>query len=727
MSDIALPPAGEDAVTAQLFRYAQDLDMLMQQHNRLQRHHQMLLQSLGQEAHGDDLLPTLLAQTAPLHWVSDAFGHIVRCAAPQPLAWAPHLVEQAGRNVEHLLEDADRAEVHRLLARFFERGAQVSAVQLRLHLLGAEREQPKVAVDALLIPAIHGGSLEIHWLMGPASAQGPNTLQLQATLVCNAQSSHGVLLSLPHGDIAAVNNAYCSITGYGEAELLGNNPRMLSSGRHDASFFQDFWFELLDSGNWSGSLFNRRKEGQIFLSWKSVRMVENPAGQVLSYLEASVDLSYAEPSAKRLEAIANTDALTGLPNRRMLMERLTQLLGQAQPEYDALALLFIDLDRFKPINDEMGHAVGDQVLQEVAKRMRGALLPGDLLARVGGDEFVVLLRGKPRVEMAQAIGDHIQSMLKPALQIQNCHLAIGASIGCARYPADGEDMVSLMQHADAAMYGAKRFGVPFCFYDVGMDAGGPPNLEFDLWQALGRNEISLMYQPQISSLRQQPLRGCEALMRWKHPALGDVDPALFIALAERSGAIVPLGNWALRHACEQLRRWRDMGLPEFTLSLNLSLRQLRNPQFLGEVCRALDDNGLAPELLEMELSETQAMLFAPGDTAHIQALRELGVRVAIDDYGISFSSLSRLNFLSISSFKINSQCVRELTTSADARAISSCMIAISRAMGIEVIAQGVETREQAKLLEEQGCFVIQGFYSGHPVSADALVELVRAL
>jgi EAL domain-containing protein (putative c-di-GMP-specific phosphodiesterase class I) len=344
---------------------------------------------------------------------------------------------------------------------------------------------------------------------------------------------------------------------------------------------------------------------------------------------------------------------------------------------------------------------------------------------VGGDEFVVLLSGNKRVDMAEAIGAQLQNALKPPLRLQNCHLSIGASMGCARYPQDGEDMLTLLQRADAAMYGAKRFGIPFCYFDAGMDESSRPNLEFDLWQALERHEISLVYQPQVSSAPDRPLRGVEALMRWKHATLGDVEPNHFIALAERSGAIVPLGNWALSHACEQLRSWRNQGLPTFTLSLNTSLRQLRHPGFLDEVQKALATHQLEGCQLEMEFSETQAMLFVQSDTRHVQALREMGVRIAIDDYGISFSSLSRLNFLTISSFKINQQCVQDLTTSADARAISSCMISISKAMGIEVIAQGVETAEQADVLEQQGCHVLQGFYTGAPVPPEALAALLK--
>jgi len=274
------------------------------------------------------------------------------------------------------------------------------------------------------------------------------------------------------------------------------------------------------------------------------------------------------------------------------------------------------------------------------------------------------------------------------------------------------------------MYAAKRFAIPFCNFDAAMDQKALPNLEFDLWQALERGEISLLYQPQVRN-DGLALRGCEALMRWKHPVVGDVDPSEFIALAERSGAIVPLGNWALSHACQQLRAWRDAGLLDLTLSVNVSVRQLRDPAFIRLVETSLGENHLPPASLELELNEGQAALILEKDTRPIELLRQLGVRIAIDDFGSSFNSLARLNTLSISSLKINADFVQDLAHSADARAISNSMIAIGQALGIEVIAQGVETEEQAHVLLAQGCRVFQGFYSGRPISAEALHDLAQ--
>ncbi len=724
MSAPALPDQDRDVVTAQLFRYAQDMEELMRQHNRLQRQHQMILQSLGKEVNGPDLLPRLLMQASPMYWITDAQGLVRYSSSQLHRQFTQEVGTQVGCNVAQLVQASQATLLKSLLKRAAEQVYGASAVHCRLEMA---RPAPSLQVtlwNALLMPMQVDGRVDIYWFLSPAAPGEGSLLLAQSAFVHAVDSEHGVMVANPFGTISAANMGFCRMSGYDEAELIGSNPRMLSSGRHDGEYYQNLWLELLDAGRWSGTIFNRRKSGQIYLQWQTITMVESIEGKVVSYISATVDLSSTETSSKRLEALAYSDTLTGLPNRRMMVEHLEHFFAHAALETDSLALLFIDLNRFKPINDDFGHDVGDMVLQQVATRMRNALPLAHLLARVGGDEFVVVLSGIAQREQTEIIATQLQEALKPPMFIKGRKLSVGASIGCASYPRDSEDMVSLLQRADVAMYSAKRFGIPFFHYDPSMDGVDKPDLERDLWLALERQEISLVYQPQIRSDAGSAMRGCEALMRWRHPTAGEVDPNLFITLAERSGAIVPLGNWAVEQVCRQLRAWREQGMSELTLSINVSLRQMRDADFAAFVKQTLETHGVPPHLLEMELSETQAMTFAPSDTPLIQVLRDMGVRISIDDYGISFSSLSRLNFLSISSFKISPQCVQDLEHSADARAISNCMIAIGQAMGIEVIALGVETEAQAQVLSEQGCHVIQGFYASHPVSADALFQLV---
>jgi diguanylate cyclase (GGDEF)-like protein/PAS domain S-box-containing protein len=724
MSGQALPDTDREVVTAQLFRYAQDMEELMRQHNRLQRQHQMLLQSLGKEVSGADLLPRLLMQASPMYWVTDAKGLVRHSSSRLRWQFAQQVGALVGCDIAELARVSPAMPVQALLKRVTEQVYAANVVHCRLEMTGPVPSLQGTRWDALLMQIQQDGRLDIYWFLSPAAASEDSLLQAQTAFVHAVDSDHGLMVSNPFGSISSASPGFCRMSGYSEAELVGVNPRMLSSGRHDSAFYQDLWLELLDAGCWSGTIFNRRKDGQIYLQWQTITMVENCEGNVVSYISAAVDLANPQADSKRLEALANSDALTGLPNRRMMVEHLEHFFAQAALETDALALLFIDLNRFKPINDELGHEVGDLVLQQVAGRMRNALPPAYLLARVGGDEFVAVLTHNTLPEQAENLAAQLQQALKPPMFIKGRKLSVGASIGCASYPADGEDMVSLLQHADSAMYSAKRNGIPFCHYNASMDDHDKPNLERDLWLALERQEISLVYQPQIRSDAAGAVRGCEALMRWQHRTAGEIDPTLFISMAERSGAIVALGNWAVEQVCAQIRAWREQGMPELTLSLNVSLRQLRDPDFAACVKQALDTHGVAAHLLEMELSESQAMTFVPADAAHIQVLREMGVRISIDDYGITFSSLSRLNFMSISSFKINPQCVQDLAHSADARAISNSMIAIGKALGIEVIALGVETQAQAQVLAEQGCHVIQGFYASYPLSADALFQRV---
>ncbi len=724
MNPSVAPVPDAEVLTAQLFRYAQDMEELMRQHNRLQLQHQMILQSLGKEANGPDLLPRLLMQASPMYWVTDAQGQIRHSSSQLRWQYLQQDSSLIGRNAAQLIRVLHSASLASLLKRVTEQTYPASALQFRLEMVGSVPSLRGTVWDALLMQKPEDDTADIYWFLSPAVISQGSMLQAQSAYAHAVDSEYGVMVANPFGSISSASPGYCLMTGYAESELMGRNPRMLSSGRHETEFYQSLWLELLDTGHWSGTIFNRRKSGQIYLQWQTITMVESIDDKVVSYICATADLSTSEKSSKELQELAYSDALTGLPNRRKMMEHLEQFFAHSAPDADALTLLFIDLNRFKPINDDLGHQVGDMVLQHVASALRDALPPANLLARVGGDEFVAVLNGIAQAEQVEVIATQLQQALKQPMVIMGRKLSVGASIGCATYPRDAEDMVSLLQRADAAMYSAKRFGIPLCHYDANMGAADKPNLERDLWLALERQEISLVYQPQVRSHTQPSLRGCEALMRWQHAKVGEVEPHVFIEMAERSGFIVALGNWALEHVCEQMRAWREQGMPELTLSLNVSLRQLRDPDFAACVRRALETHGVAPHLLEMELSETQAISFVESDTSHIQVLRDMGVRISIDDYGISFSSLSRLNFLSISSFKINPRCVQDLAHSADARAISNCMIAIGRAMGIEVIALGVETEAQAHILAEQGCHVIQGFYASHPVSADSLFEQV---
>ena len=713
---------GVEALQAQLMRYAEDMEHLMQQQHRLQKHHQMVLQSIGRDIPTNDLLPTLLYESSPWALTTDAYGRILHVSLRVTEDLERRTGSLRGRSLLDHVVAAQRQPLEDVLKKFANPAMHSGAVQLTLEMASFDGG-PCVRCEALVMQASNGVLSDLYWCMRPSEEALTRDIDVQAAFMHSVTSDHGLMITDPYGTICMVNQPLVTMSGFSEAELLGNNPRMMSSGRHDKLFYQDFWLELLDLGSWSGTIFNRRKGGQIFLEWQAIKLVESPDGRVISYMSATVDLTQTDSTPSQFKQMAYQDPLTGLSNRRSLVETFNNALLVAAKSKEDLSVLFIDLDRFKPVNDELGHDVGDLVLKEVAERIKAALQPGDFLARVGGDEFVVLLRTSERAHMAEAVARDINARVRAPIQAGAHSVVVGASLGCARYPLDGSDMITLLTRADDAMYAAKRFNLQFSYFDSGQNRRSEPNLEFDVWHALERNELRLLYQPQVRSGQAAGLRGCEVLVRWDHPSRGAIGTPTFIPIAEKNGAIVGIGKWVITQACRQLNQWAKQGLKDFVMSVNVSLRQLRDPGFAAFVQQVLRDTHVPASALELEFSESDTLLFRAEDQRHIKALRDLGVGVAIDDFGISFSSLSRLSTLSISGLKINSQFVQDVSTSDDAKAISRCLVAIGEALNIEVIAQGVESADQALLLSNQGCRVIQGFYAGQPMSPDELLTM----
>jgi diguanylate cyclase (GGDEF)-like protein len=501
---------------------------------------------------------------------------------------------------------------------------------------------------------------------------------------------------------------------------MGQNPKMFSSGHHDNAFYEAFWTELTANGSWSGEFFNRRKDGQIYPDWKTIKVVKNVQGDTLAFVSVMTDTSHQYQDNVLLSRLAFHDALTGLPNRRLLEDRLAQVLSQAQRDGTGFSLFYMDLDRFKPINDDLGHEVGDLVLQEVSARLKKSVRQADTAARVGGDEFVILLQSAVRGDDVESIATNLLAKLSEPIAVGEQQLLIGASIGCARYPQDGVDIATLLKNADSAMYAAKRLGGNhFCFYESAGDHNALSNLGLDLWRALERQEMHVVYQPQVTAGGQ--LCGCEALLRWTHPVLGAVSPATFIPIAETNGAILPLGDWVLEAACRQLQAWQTQGLPAMGMSVNVSSRQLHDPDFVNRVYKTLLTTGVAPHSLELEITETDALQCDGANQYDLQALRALGVKIAIDDFGTGYSSLSRLKTLPVDRLKIDQSFVRDLASSPNARAISQCFVSMGMAMGMEVVAEGVETTEQHSVLTAQGCHRIQGYLTGRPMTAENLL------
>ena len=614
-----------DVVTEQLFRYAQDLEELMRQHDRLQVHHQMVLESMGQEVHGADLLSQLIKGASSLYWITDATGKIIQVGNQQQGQSAESLV---GSDVAQLISPQCHETLYKVLRRVAGSGGRACSVFWQLAFVEHLNAQSSSGWNVMLMPKQQGRDIQIYWILFPSLGNDCRPLEALGSIAHAVDSDYGVIVANAMGTISSVNSGCCLMTGYSENELVNQNPRILSSGRHDEEFYRSFWGELLATGCWRGTLFNRRKGCQLYLQWMTTVVVENELGQPLSFIAAMEDLSHAEHSKKRLAKLAYSDALTGLPNRRMMIESLQAFFADTRGADHALAILFIDLNRFKPINDEFGHEAGDLVLQEVAKRMRAALANGQILARIGGDEFVVLLVGARWVDQAENIAAQLNLALAPSIDFKGRSLSVGASMGCAQYLRDGDDMVTLLKNADAAMYNAKRLGIPFCRYEATLDLCDMPNLESEVLLALERDQIRLMYQPRFGGGAGGALCGCEVVMRWMHPVLGEVDPTRFNALAEQSGANVLLGNWAVEQVCRQMRSWRDQGMPAITVSFHISQRQLQDSNFLHHLECSLNNNKLDPHWLEIELVELRSTARRPEDIEPLRRLTDLGVRLA---------------------------------------------------------------------------------------------------
>ena len=555
--------------------------------------------------------------------------------------------------------------------------------------------------------------------------QAEEKLRQAAVVFENAQE--GIVVTDREARILAVNQAFCDITGYDEAEVIGATPAKFKSGRHDAGFYKAMWHDLIETGRWQGEVWDRRRNGELFPKWLSISAVRDASGQTVRYVSLFADITHLKESEARLEHLAHFDPLTELPNRLLFNSRLEHAVEQARRHDQRIALLFLDLDRFKTVNDSLGHPAGDELLIAVARRIRKRLRLEDTLARLGGDEFVILLEQLEEAQTAAVVADDLLQVLGAPIQLSGGHeVFIGASIGISLFPDDAGNATRLVSSADAALYHAKEQGRnTYCFYTDALTTAANEHLALEtrLRRALERSEFVLHYQPLIDIRTGQPV-GVEALVRWQPPGEDLVPPGLFIPIAEETGLIVPLGQWILRAACAQARAWLDAGLPPLLMAVNLSGRQFQSADMVELVRTVLADTGLPARYLELELTESVVMGQAEQSIATLDALKALGVRLAIDDFGTGYSSLAYLKRFPIDKLKIDQSFVQGLADDADDREIATTIIAMARSLKLEVLAEGVETEQQLDILRSLGCAAYQGFLFSRPVSAEALPSLL---
>lgn len=540
-------------------------------------------------------------------------------------------------------------------------------------------------------------------------------------------SMDGIMITDQHSVIQSVNPSFSKLTGYSQHEAIGQTPRLLSSGLHEADFYRRMWHTLLAKGHWQGEVWNKRKNGELYPQWLSITAIRAENQQITQYAAIFSDITERKRQEEKIHQLAYMDELTGLANRRMFFDRLQLALANAHRHNHKLAILFLDLDLFKRINDTLGHQAGDQALKEVARRLQATVRDGESVARIGGDEFTILIPEVAGQQALDTLAKRLIAQFERPVRLLDQEFFLTTSIGISMYPKHGQNAEQLIKHADVAMYQAKSAGRnQFSFYHAssGQQHEDELKLEQALRQALRQQQLEVYYQPKFS-LSTNRIIGLEALVRWHHPELGCVSPALFIPLAEKLGLIHQLGEQVLRQVCNQLQQWQQIALP---VAVNISALQLADQDFLPRLQAILEQSAIQSSLLELELTESCLIPESADYTLNVlTAIKALGLRVSIDDFGTGYSSLSYLRRLPLDALKIDRSFIKELPTNANDSQIALAIIAMAQALGLEVIAEGIEQEAQREFLIAAGCSTGQGFLVSPALPAKDITAWLNAV
>ncbi len=548
--------------------------------------------------------------------------------------------------------------------------------------------------------------------------------RLQLSSKVFESSLNAIMITDAAGVIEQVNPAFTQITGYLPDEVIGKKSSILKSEQHDTLFYKELWESLLTEGSWEGEIWDRHKDGGIFPVWQSITSILDASGVIRNFIGAFSDISEQKDSADRIYRLAHYDILTELPNRRLFNELSQHTLERARRDGTLMAIVFLDLDQFKHINDSLGHPAGDQVLKQVAKLLKGSVRDEDTVARLGGDEFVVTIEQAAAIMDVERVAEKLVEAFKSPLKIDGHELVLSASIGISIYPKDADDVDTLIKQADTAMYRAKSLGrnnIQFFSEEFSEYALERMTIEQELRQGLERDEFLLHYQPQYD-LNTGALLGAEALVRWRHPEKGMIAPDRFIPVAEESGLILGLGKWVLKTACHQAANWQKDNKPFPQISVNLSGLQLQRGDLISMVQEVLDETGLLPGCLELEILETYIMRQVKKDMETLEGLRNMGVRLAIDDFGTGQSSLGYLKSLPVGKLKIDRSFIKDIPEDKNDVAITQAILALASSLQLTVVAEGVENQAQADFLRAQGCDQVQGYFYSRPLDAVAFEE-----
>lgn len=553
-----------------------------------------------------------------------------------------------------------------------------------------------------------------------AQKRAEDQLRMNATVF--ETTAEGIMVTDADNLIKTVNPAFTRITGYAPEEAIGRGPSMLSSGRHNKAFYESLWDSVQQKGYWTGEVWNRRKDGSVFPEWLSIAAIPGEDGIAKEYVAVFSDISKHKQDEEQIRYQANYDALTGLPNRSLLSDRLTQAIGSANRENWKLALLFIDLDQFKMVNDTFGHVMGDELLQQVASRVRACVRESDTVARFGGDEFVILLQDVTDMDAVAGIAAKVIDSIIRVFTLYGREIYIGASVGITIFPDDAVNADALLRNADMAMYQAKAHGRNnYQFFTASMQQRTleRQQLELDLRLAIKRNELEIYYQPVMDATLDRVV-SIEALLRWNHPHRGVVSPNRFIPLAEDCGLIGSIGEWVIKGACEQLSQWHKAGFADLNMAVNLSSRQRELGLEADYLRQVLQDTGLSPETLTLEMTESLLMRDTDEAITWLTGFKALGVNLSVDDFGTGYSSLSYLKRFPVDILKIDRSFVNDLPADIDDASLVKTIVAMAESLNLSLVAEGVESKEQADFLVDIGCRNLQGFYYAKPMSAAAM-------
>ncbi len=551
--------------------------------------------------------------------------------------------------------------------------------------------------------------------------------KLQQSAAVYENIGDGIMITDSERKIFSVNPAFVQMFDYEEEELIGKEPMIISSLRQDRSFYRKMWYSLLKKDRWSGKIYNKTKNEKVIPTWLTITVVRDNIGVILNYIAIYTNLEEIVEMEERADFLAYHDSLTQLPNRAYFEREIVHIFDLADTNNENLAILFIDLDRFKIINDTLGHHVGDAMLIHLAKRIKDILRKDDLFARIGGDEFVIILDDLKARENAAIIAEKILTVVREPIEVKNYHLNTTASIGIALYPDDGVDKNEIIKHADSAMYYAKERGKDrYEFYTkkLSLDIQIRLNLEQELKHALKKKEFYLHYQPQYD-LQSGKIIGAEALLRWNNPTLGQVSPDLFISVAEETGVIVELGYFVFEEACREFMYWKEEGLDVNTIAINISSVQFQQDDMFENLIHIMEKTEISPHHIELEITEGLIMQDSFKNLVILEELRGIGCTISIDDFGTGYSSMSYMKSFPLDTIKIDKSFITDLPHNSHDIEVTKAIIALSKSLGYQVVAEGIENLTQEKFLIEHHCDIGQGYYFAKPMDSSAFVAFAK--